>query len=746
MFSGHCGRAVMLAVLLSGTATTARAEYTEFRGKPISQGRMVVAEADAERIGLTQDPATPSQQRSSDFVLKGTKVDAEISSVLARVRVEQTFQNPFSDRIEAVYVFPLPENAAVDGYFFKVGEKVIRGVVKERQQARKEYEQAKSEGRKASLLEQERANIFTQSLANIPPGAEVTVHIEYVHPVDIDGSSYVFRFPMVVGPRYIPGQPLGRPSVGRGWAPDTDEVPDASRVTPAPLPPGKRSGNDVAIQLTIEGAMPIRDIVPVTHEVDVKKVTPTRSVVRLKEKKVLADKDFVIEYRLAGDQVVVASLAHRSQEKGTFAVVIQPQHGVNAEDATPREYLLLLDRSGSMSGRAISQLRILAQHLLDGLNPQDTFRVATFNNGVRSHRRQPILATPENIADAKAFIRGIRANGGTEINGALHEIVAPREGEVGRPRYLVLVTDALVGNDDSILATLKTPRFADVRVFPVAMGSAPNDYLIRRAAELGRGFSLRTTNEDNPAEIAQRFSRKIAKPVMTDLEIEWGGLAVEEVLPSPLPDLYADRPLVVMGRYAKPGKAEISIKGNLMGEMAATSLSLELPEQEAANDALEPLWARQRIRQIWNRQLGHESADAKKTITRLGIEYQLVTKYTSFIAVERDDEPVLAGQPRQYLVAPMLPEGMTALASGAFATAANANGPARKASPRAPAAGAGSASHVATSQPAPVFSNSSSSGSTSRGGGPIDIVCLGAAGALAFGCSRLRRREEDEEG
>jgi len=741
----------------------AQAEYAMIRGIPVTQGQMRIAGPDLDRLQQAKPDA------GDQFVLKETRVEAEISGVLARVRVEQVFENPYPERLEAIYIFPLPEDAAVDRYWFQVGEKVIRGVVMKRADARQEYERARTEGRKAALLEEERPDIFTQSVANIPPKQSVTVHLEYVHPVGIDGNRYLFRFPMVVGPRYIPGQPVGRPNVGRGWLPDTDQVPDASRVTPEPLPEGMRNGNDVKISVKLDAGMPIRSVAGVTHELEVKKPSETTASIQLKNQKTIADKDFVVEYRLAGEDTVLASLAHRGDKEGYFALVLQPKAKIESAELTPREVILLLDSSGSMNGPSISQLRVFAEHVLEKLNPQDTFRIVAFNNTRWVFRDQALPATAENVAAGKAFIRQLQAGGGTEMLPALQTALGRNEAEQARVRYLVLVTDALVGNDDAILGYLG--QFADVRVFPVAVGAAPNHYLISRAAEIGRGFALQVTNQDNPVEMAGRFNAKIAVPYMTDVQIAWGTLKVRDVVPEVLPDLYSGRPLVLLGRYDEPGKGEITLKGNIHGQEVKTALTLSLPEKMPEHDSLGPLWAGQRIRQIWNRNVGRETPQVRDEITQLGLAHQLVTRYTSFVAVETEAAELAKGNLRTEVVQPMMPEGMTAAAIGldrarqtvpTQPTGAPAGAPAGMSVPvpasapnhvaAAPDAGYRAPAAPPAYHPAPqtsggggggVHGGGSSGGGGGGGGGAVEWLFLAGLGGFAGGrlWSRRWRRE-----
>lgn len=718
-------------LLLSRPAT---AEYATIRGTPVTQGQMRIAEPDLEHLEGSRPTVT------DQLILKQTRVDAEISGVLARVRVEQEFQNPYPERLEAIYVFPLPEDAAVDRYWFQIGDQVIQGVVKEREEARREYQRARDEGRKASLLEQERANVFTQSVANIPAGQTVVVHIEYVHPVDIDGDRCVFRFPMVVGPRYIPGQPLARPNVGRGWAPDTDQVADASRVTPPTLPAGMRSGNDVSVILRLDAGMPIQQVTGVTHQLEVKQDEETKAVIRLKDQTTIPDKDFVVEYRLAGTETVLASLAHRSELGGYFALVLQPKRQVPTAELAPREVVLLLDTSGSMDGPAIGQLRIFAGHVLGSLNPQDTFRIVAFSNRPQAFHHQPLPATQDNVARGQQFIRGLQANGGTEMLPALQTALGASASESSQPRYLLLVTDALVGNDNSILGYLQRPEFSDVRVFPVAMGAAPNHYLIARAAEIKRGFSLQVTNQDNPAEMADRFNAKISAPYITDLEVDWGSLKVADVLPQPLPDLYADRPLVILGRYDQPGNSEIRLRGNLQGQPIETSLTMTLPDKEVGHDSLGPLWARQRIRHVWNRDLGQTTPQGREEITRLGLTHQLVTQYTSFVAVEMEASDVAQGPLRTESVPVMMPEGMKDESVGVPAARRNGQAGYPAAPPAAPVADEFAG---ADSGPGQDYSSPAPSGRSSGGGGSVEWIFLASLGALGGGnlISAWRRRK-----
>jgi Ca-activated chloride channel family protein len=650
----------VITVWLVSWSSTVQAGYAVLNGTPVTQGQLRISEGDFERLQV-RDATAPDR-----LLLKETRVNAEVSGVLARVRVSQVFQNPYAERLEALYVFPLPDSSAVDGFSFQVGERIIVGEIKKREEARKAYEQARDEGRKAALLEQERPNLFSQAVANIPPGAEITVHIDYVHPLEIDNDRYVFRFPMVVGPRYIPGSPLDRPNVGRGWARDTTQVSDASRITPQHLAPGMRNGNDVFISVRLDAGMPIQEVLAVTHELDVKQTSETLAEVSLMNQSTIADKDFVLEYRLAGQDTVLATLTHRAENTtdGYLLLVLQPKWKVEPKEYAAREVVLVLDRSGSMDGPSISQLRIFAQHLLDSLKEQDEFRVIAFNNQAQAFQNNALPATAANIEAAKQFVRGLHSDGGTEMLAALEFALDRRSAESNRPRYLILMTDALVGDDDTILGYLQRSQFADYRVFPVAFGTAPNHYLMNRAAEIGRGFATQVHNQDNPTAIADRFTERTSTPYMTDLEIDWGKLVVKDMIPERLPDLYAGEPLVVMARYDTPRSGKVVLHGNVLGQAVGIDLQLELPERDDKHDSIGTLWARQQIGKIWNRDLGQATEQGREEITLLGLTHRLVTQFTSFVAVEKEIPEELKGTLRTETVPIMLPEGMTEKASG----------------------------------------------------------------------------------
>src|SRR5215475_9470414 len=310
-------------------------------------------------------------QPKADCPLKHTDVKAEISGQLARVTLTQEFNNPFDEKIEAVYVFPLPQSAAVDDMTMIVGDRVIKGKINRREEAQAIYEAAREAGQTASLLDQERPNIFTQSVTNIAPGADIKITISYVEFLKYEDGTYEFVFPMVVGPRYIPGQPIGEQSSpaiapnsvpndaqnGGGWAPDTSQVPDASHITPQVAPKGERAGHDISIEVKLDTGVPIDELKSTLHEVDIARLDNRRAVVRLKNQTTIPNKDFILKFDVAGKKISNAVMTHRGAQGGFFTLILQPPERVTAADVTPKELVFVLDTSGSMSGFPIEKAK-----------------------------------------------------------------------------------------------------------------------------------------------------------------------------------------------------------------------------------------------------------------------------------------------------------------------------------------------------------------------------------------------------
>ncbi len=599
----------------------------------------------------------PDGQPRGFCPLKHTAVKAEITGFLAGVTVTQEFENDSSEAIEAVYTFPLPHQAAVDDMTLVIGERVVRGKIKPRDEARAIYEAARRAGRLAGLLDQERPNIFTQSVANIPPGQRVRITIHYVEILRYEDGGYEFAFPMVVGPRYIPGRPTGRQ--GGGWSPDTDRVPDASRITPPVTPPGTRAGHDISVEVALDAGLAIQRLESRTHEVLVERPALNRALVRLKQKAVLPNKDFILRYDVAGGKIQSALLTHRGPKGGFFTLILAPPERVRQEDVTPKELIFVLDTSGSMSGFPIEKAKEAMKYALDGLYPRDTFNLITFSGDTRILFPKPVPATPENLRKAQEFLASRSGGGGTEMMKAIRAALAPSD-SADHVRVVCFMTDGYVGNDLEILDEVQ--RHPNARIFVFGIGSAVNRFLLARMAELGRGEVQFVGLNDDGSAAARRFHERVRNPLLTDISVDWGGLPISDVYPRRIPDLFSAAPVVLSGRYSAPARGVIRLRGKQGGREFLSELRVELPA-EASREVLATLWARARVEDLMSQdfsglQSGRARTEVREEITRLGVDFRLMTPYTSFVAVEETTVTV-GGQPRRIEVPVEMPEGVS---------------------------------------------------------------------------------------
>ena len=590
--------------------------------------------------------------------LKHTEVKAEISGFISRVVVTQHFQNPFQEKIEAVYTFPLPQNAAVDDMTMIVGNRTVRGKILPREEAQAVYEAAKSGGQVASLLDQERPNIFTQSVANILPGEQVKITISYVETLTYVNGAYEFVFPMVVGPRYVPGVP--KPvSQATGFAPDTKQVPDASRITPKSPPAGMRSGHDISLEVALDAGLIIDNIDSKTHPTDIQRPDARSARLRLKDSETIPNKDFVLRYDVAGQAIQDALLTHRSDKGGFFTLILQPPDRVTAQDVTPKELVFVLDTSGSMQGFPIEKAKETMNLALDSLYPSDTFNLITFAGDTHILFPDPVPATRANLNKAQAFLKARTGQGGTEMMTAIKAALEPSD-QQSHVRIVCFMTDGYVGNDMEIISEIQ--KHQNARVFSFGIGSSVNRFLLDKMAEAGRGEVEYVDLDDDGSAAARRFHERVRNPLLTDIAIEWNNLPVADVYPQRIQDLFGAKPVVIKGRYTGAGRGTIRLKGKMAGGDFVRDIPVEFPETMASHDVLASLWARARIDDLMGQDLsgaqsGSMRQELKDTITQLGIEYRLMTQFTSFVAVE---EMIVTdgGQPRRIDVPVEVPAGV----------------------------------------------------------------------------------------
>jgi Ca-activated chloride channel homolog len=588
--------------------------------------------------------------------LKHTDVKAQVSGFLSRVTINQEFENPFKEKIEAVYTFPLPQNAAVDDMTMVVGDRTVRGKILRREEAQAVYEAAKNNGQTASLLNQERPNIFTQSVANILPGEQIKITISYVETLKYEDGSYEFVFPMVVGPRYVPGTPAG--AQGDGFSSDTDRVPDGSRITPQPAPAGMRAGHDVSLQVSLDAGVPIDGLSSKTHDVNIERPDDHRAQVTLKDLATIPNKDFVLRYDVAGAKISDAVLTHSTGTGGFFTLILQPPERVTVEDVTPKELVFVLDTSGSMSGFPIEKAKETMKLALDNLYPYDTFNLITFSGDEHILFPEPVPATKENLAKAQAFLETRQGSGGTEMMKAIKASMDPSDKQ-DHVRVVCFMTDGYVGNDLEIIGEVQ--KHPNARVFAFGIGGSVNRFLLDNMAKYGRGEVEYVALNDDGSAAARRFYERVRSPLLTDISLDWNGLAVSDVYPKNVPDLFSAKPVIVTGRYSGNGRGTIRLKGKMSGRDFVREIPIDFSSPQT-HDVLATLWARTRIADLMSQdfngaQRGTMKEDVKQSIVQLGLDYRLMTQFTSFVAVE---EMIVTdgGQPRRIDVPIEVPEGV----------------------------------------------------------------------------------------
>lgn len=586
------------------------------------------------------------------FVLDKTDVAARVSGNLARVEVTQTFTNPFPDALEAVYVFPLPDGAAVDEMEIRIGDRVIRGDIKKREEARRIYDEARRQGRTTGLLEQERDNIFTQSLANIRPGESIQVTIRYTESLKFSGGDYEFVFPMVVGPRYISGQPID----DRG---NTPRVPDASRINPPILPPEVRTGNDIQVNVTFEPGMPIEALNSPSHKI-LTEIQGDRQTVRLAPGDTIPNKDLILRYRVAGRNTQATVLTQADDRGGHFAAYLIPAIDYPARAIVPKDVVFLMDTSGSQMGPPLEQSKALMRRFIDGLNPNDTFTIIDFANTATRLSTAPLPNTRANRDRAHRYIDSLDANGGTNlmegINAVLQFPAAPNE----RLRSIVLLTDGYIGNDVEIIGTVREQLQRRNRLFSFGVGSSVNRFLIERLAEVGRGMA-QVVRYDEPIDAAvETFFGQIANPVLTDVAIRWEGPGDAPVLyPSAAPDLFAAQPLVLFGRKGDRQNGTLIITGRTaQGQPYEQRFNLTF-DQGDNNPAIAQLWGRARLKDLMLQMNGGEVQSLVEAATQTALDYRLLSNYTAFVAVSEEVRVDPDGTRRTVEVPVEMPDGVS---------------------------------------------------------------------------------------
>ena len=592
-----------------------------------------------------------SDARSGSLLLKtddgyadasrlGIDVDLTVSGPTVRARVTQVFRNPTQNWVEAVYVYPLPSGGAVDTLKMVVGDRVIVGDIKERQQARIIYEQAARSGQKAALTEQERPNIFTNSVANIGPGETVLVQIEYQEPVQQSGNEFSLRLPMVVGPRYNPAPVVQsvdfRPDSGGWGASKSDPVPDRDRISPQVLDPASNAPvNPTSITVRLQAGFPLGEIKSHHHAIKTEKPDNDTRIIRLAEGPVPADRDFELTWKPAAEKAPSVGLfrEHVGDSDYLLAFVTPPSVEQNEKKQLAREVIFVIDNSGSMGGVSIIQAKASLTYALGRLQPTDRFNVIRFDHTMDVLFPSSVPADREHVGQATSFVGTLQANGGTEMVPAMRAALSDNanNGDTNYVRQVVFLTDGAIGNEQQLFETISALRGRS-RIFMVGIGSAPNTHLMTRAAELGRGTFTHIGSVEQVEERMRGLFSKLENPAVTNLTVKFSDAAAD-ITPSAIPDLYRDEPLILAAKLDKL-TGSVEIKGRIGDRPWVVTLPLA---NAAEGKGLSKLWARRKIADAevarTTRQANPEDAD--KTILALALEHQLVTRLTSLVAVDK---------------------------------------------------------------------------------------------------------------
>jgi len=611
---------------------------------------------DTEKSDRTESPYffVHSDDPSVDRLpLKATQVDVRVTGVIADVTVTQQYKNEGARPIEARYVFPGSTRAAVYGMTVRLADRVLTAEIREKQKARVEYETAKREGKTAALLEQHRPNVFQMNVANILPGDDVKVELRYTELIVPTDGQYQFVFPTVVGPRYN-----GLPATGSG----TNE----QWISTPYLTEGKRSSTRFDLNVQLASPIPLQAVTSPSHAIEVRNVSNAEARV------ILADtganennRDFVLDYRLAGERIQSGMLLSNGGKDGEnfFLAMVEPPRTVRPTQVVPRDYVFIVDISGSMHGFPLDTAKALLEDLVGGLRPSDTFNVMLFAGSQRMLAPRSVPATRANIHQAVRMLREQGGGGGTELVPAMRLALSlPHEAD--RARTFVVVTDGYISVEREIFELIRR-NLSQANLFAFGIGTSVNRHLIEGMARAGQGEPFVVLNPRTAAHEADRFRRMINAPVLTHIKARFEGLDVYDVEPLAVPDVFARRPVILYGKWRGQAKGRLVLDGRAADGPFQAALDVRDAQVSEKNGALRYLWARHRIANLSDQEALEGAGAQRDAILALGLRYNLLTQYTSFIAVDRVVRNPIPGDLVDVDQPSPLPQGVSNLAVGA---------------------------------------------------------------------------------
>lgn len=578
------------------------------------------------------DEIPPEQNQSPYFLIQGdpsnvdsmplhsTSAEVSIAGVIADVKVTQRYKNVGKKPLEAIYVFPASGQTAVYGMTMTIGERVIRAQIQRREDARQNYEQAKTEGKSAALLEEHRPNVFQMNVANILPGDEIQVELQYTELLVPEAGLYSFVYPTVVGPRYSTNH-SSQVQAPKNW------------VKNPHLPQGADPLIPFQIQIHLSGGLPIEEMTSPSHSIQVEYNDQNSVSAQLKDQERNGgNRDFILQYRLQGSAIESGLLLHRGEEENFFLLMMQPPTQVAPSEVPPREYLFVVDVSGSMKGFPLDVTKSLLNNLVKSLRPVDRFNVLLFAGTSAVMAPRSLSATPENLQRFHKFIAEQQGGGGTQLLPAMKQAFQMPQAN-GSSRTMVIVTDGYIDVEEEVFELIRE-KLGDTNIFTFGIGSSVNRHLIEGMARVGMGEPLVVLNEYDASIQAEKFRKYIQYPVLTDIQVDFGDFEIYDLEPPHIPDLFAERPVVLVGKWKGNAEGIISLKGRRGDSNFSKELVLSPDVSQTSHQALPQLWARKRIEMLSDFNKLIETDQRIEQVTALGLKHSLLTKYTSFLAVD----------------------------------------------------------------------------------------------------------------
>lgn len=549
------------------------------------------------------------------ILLKHTDVNASIVGCIASVDVKQQYQNTFDRKIDALYVFPLPQNAAVHDFVMTIGSRRIRGIIRERHEAEQIYREARSQGYVASMLTQDRPNVFTQTVANIEPGKPIDVDIRYFNTLTYTDGGYDFVFPMIVGARFDPP----------GFAPPT--VSQTSSLTP-----GRRDGHDISLSVDVESGVPIANIESRNHKIQTQQRSPTCTRVTLDPADEIANRDFSLHFQVVGDSINSAMLAQQNGSGGFFTLMLYPPRLLKDLPRQPLELLVVTDVSTREPNVPLDRVKAATRYAVTHLEPADTFQIIHLGNTAERLFPSPQLATPQAVREALQWIKGFNASkGAPRIDGLQAALSIPHD--PNRMRCVAFITDGVLGNDAEALAEIHR-SLGPTRVFCFGVGQSTNRSVFDALARMGRGAVAYLGPDDDAESIMAGYFDRITRPALTDISIDWCGARIQDVFPQQSQDLYVGRPVVLTGRFEGDLPKSILLRAKTAGRDQQIPIPVTSVTTSVDPKALPAVWARMKIANLAERASDESAVALPAQIRQLAMEYNLMSAYTAFIAVD----------------------------------------------------------------------------------------------------------------